>query len=223
MPFDSVAGRAFYRLCHWSTFHAFTFGWGFRAGGREHLPRAGPVLLVSNHQSALDPVLVGAAATRPLTYLARSTLWDNRVLGRIITFWGAVPIDRGFGRVGLQTVWSALDRGGVVLMFAEGTRTQTGELQPFKPGVSLVIRRLTSPIVPVGIAGAFEAWPSSRKWPRFDPLIGASRGRSIAVAFGSPIDPARYHKWDRDAILADLQGEVRKAVERARKARRKTG
>ena len=223
MPFDTVAGRAFYRMCHWGTFYAFSFGWGFRAVGRDHLPSTGPVLLVSNHQSALDPVLVGAAATRPLTYLARSTLWDNRVLGRIITFWGAVPIDRGFGREGLQTVWSALDRGEVVLMFAEGTRSQTGELQPLKPGVSLVLRRTTCPIVPVGIAGAFDAWPSSRKWPRFDPLIGVGRGRSIAVAFGKPIDPSRYHKWDRDAILTELQDEVRRAYEIASRARRRPG
>ena len=221
MPFDSVAGRAFYRLCHWGTFYAFTFGWGFRTAGRKHLPDSGPVLLVSNHQSAMDPVLVGAAATRPLTYLARSTLWNNRALARVIDYWGAVPIDRGFGREGLQTVWSALDRGAVVLMFAEGHRTETGDLQPLKPGVTLLLKRVTCPVVPVGIAGAFDAWPPSRKWPRFDPLVGPGHGRSIAVAFGSPIDPARYENWDRDAVLADLQDEVRRAHETAEQIRRK--
>jgi 1-acyl-sn-glycerol-3-phosphate acyltransferase len=223
MPFHSVAGRAFYRCCHWATFYGFTFGWSLRVAGRENLPPTGPVLLVSNHQSAMDPVLVGAGATRPLTYLARSTLWHNRVLARVIDFWGAVPIDRGFGKEGLQTVWSALDRGEVVLMFAEGHRTEDGRLQPLKPGVSLLLKRVTCPVVPVGIAGAFDSWPSSRKWPRLEPLGSAPRGRSLAVAFGPLIDPGRYAGQDRHDVLAHLQNEVRLAHEAAERIRRKPG
>jgi 1-acyl-sn-glycerol-3-phosphate acyltransferase len=221
MPSPGLTAEALYRTSHWAAFYAFTFGWGFRAAGRANLPRSGPALLVANHQSLLDPVLVGAAAPRWLTYLARSNLWDNRLLARMIGAYGAVPIDRGFGKEGLRSVLDQLDKGRVVLMFPEGERTRSGELQPLKPGVLLLVKRVTCPIVPVGVAGAYRAWPRTRKWPLLDPLPLATRSRSIAVAFGEPIDPARYKGADREAVLADLQCEIRKAYEGAERLRRK--
>jgi 1-acyl-sn-glycerol-3-phosphate acyltransferase len=220
MPFESVADRAVYRAVHWATFYSFTFGWSFRAAGRANLPPAGPVLLVANHQSFIDPVLVGLGAIRPLTYLARSNLWDDRRLGRLIDYWGAVPIDRGFGKEGLQTVLGELAKGRVVLMFPEGERTHTGELQPLKPGLSLLVKRVTCPIVPVGVAGAYQAWPRHHKRPAAEPLWRASAGRGIGVAFGTPIDPTRYAGMDRDAMLTDLEREIRVAYETAERVRR---
>jgi 1-acyl-sn-glycerol-3-phosphate acyltransferase len=210
-----------YRATDLAAFYAFTFGWSFRAAGRANLPRTGPVLLVANHQSFIDPVLVGAAAPRWLTYLARSNLWHNRFLARLIDAYQAVPIDRGFGKEGLQTVLGLLDNGRAVLMFPEGERTHTGELQPLKPGVSLLVKRVTCPIVPVGLAGAYQAWPRQRKWPLLDPLVLASRGRGIAVAFGEAIDPARYKGMDREAMLADLGAAIRDAYEAAEQVRRR--
>lgn len=204
----------------WATFYVFTFGWSFRATGRENLPTTGPALLVANHQSFIDPLLVGLAATRQLTYLARSNLWKNRLLGRGITHFGAVPIDRGYGREGLQTVFTELDKGHAVLMFPEGERTHTGELQPLKPGVSLLLKRITCPIVPIGVAGAYQAWPKHQKWPTPDPLPFASHGRSMSVAYGKPIDPVHYKGMDREAMLLDLGEEIRKAYDAAERVRR---
>jgi 1-acyl-sn-glycerol-3-phosphate acyltransferase len=223
MALSGLTAEAVYGASHLAAFYAFTFGWSFRSVGRQNLPRTGPVLLVANHQSFIDPVLVGAAASRWLTYLARSSLWHSKALGRVIDAYDAVPIDRGFGKEGLQTVLDQLAKGRAVLMFAEGERTHSGELQPLKPGVSLLVKRVTCPIVPVGVAGAYQAWPRQRKWPLPDPLFLASRGRGIAVAFGAAIDPARYKGLDRQAMLADLQAEVRKAYEAAEQVRRKPG
>ncbi len=218
----AVIDSGIYWWSYWFAFYGFTFGWGFRATGREHLPRTGPALLVSNHQSFIDPVLVGSAATRRVTYLARSNLWNNKVLGRVIDHYGAVPIDRGFGREGLQTVFTELDKGKAVLMFPEGERTRTGELLPLKAGISLLVKRVTCPIVPVGVTGAYQAWPPHRKWPTPDPLPLASRGRAIGVAFGEPIDPARYKGMDREAMLLALGAEIRKAHEAAERVRRQS-
>lgn len=221
MALSGLTAEALYRASHLVALYAFTFGWSYRATGRGNLPRTGPVLLVANHQSLLDPVLVGAAAPRWLTYLARSNLWHNRILARLIDAYGSVPIDRGFGKEGLQTVLEQLAKGRAVLMFPEGERTHAGELQPLKPGVSLLVKRVTCPIVPVGVAGAYQAWPRQSRWPRLDPLVLASRGRGIAVAFGEAIDPARYRGMDREAMLADLGAAIRKAYEVAKRVRRK--
>ena len=221
MALAGLTAEALYRATDLAAFYAFTFGWGFRAAGRANLPLSGPVLLVANHQSFIDPVLVGAAAPRWLTYLARSNLWHNRVLARVIDAYGAVPIDRGFGKEGLQTVLEQLAKGKAVLMFPEGERTLGGELQPLKGGVSLLVKRVTCPIVPVGIAGAYQAWPRTRRWPLLDPLPLASRGRAIAVAFGEPIDPARYKGMEREAMLADLEVAIRTAFEAADRVRRR--
>ena len=220
MPATGVINWSIYWGAYWATFYAATFGWRFRATGRANLPTTGPALLVANHQSSIDPALIGIAATRRLTYLARSNLWNNRILGRVIAHLGAVPIDRGFGREGLQTGFAELDKGHAVLMFPEGERTRTGELLPLKPGVTLLLKRVTCPIVPIGVAGTFQAWPKHQKWPTPDPLSLGSGGRAICVAFGEPIDPARYKGVEREAMLADLGEEIRKAYDAAERVRR---
>lgn len=221
MVFSTVIDDFWYAATYWSAFYGFTFGWGFRAAGRQHLPRTGPVLIVSNHQSFLDPVLIGAAAPRRLTYLARQTLFDHPLLARIIRHYWAVPIDRGFGKEGLQTVLRELDRERAVLMFPEGERTHTGELQPLKPGVSLLIKRVTCPIVPAAVAGVYDAWPRSSKLPTPGPLLLPDEGRSIAVAFGPAIDPKRYVGQDREWMLSDLLSEIAKAKSVAEQVRRR--
>lgn len=220
MPPPGLAETTAYNLMYWTGFYAFTFGWGLRAAGRENLPLTGPVLLLANHQSFLDPFVIAAAARRRIAFLARGNLWANRTVGRVMTrFWG-MPIDRGFGREGLAGVLSALDKGRPVLMFPEGERTHTGALQPLKAGVSLLVKWVTCPIVPVGVAGAYQVWPRHERWPTPDPLPLPSDGRSMAVAFGPPLDPARYKRTNRGELLGDLQGAIRSAVELAERVRR---
>jgi 1-acyl-sn-glycerol-3-phosphate acyltransferase len=220
MPQPGRAESSAYNLIYWAAFYGFTFGWRLRATGRENLPATGPALLVANHQSFVDPFVIGVSARRRIGYLARSNLWVNRPVGWLLdTFW-AVPIDRGYGREGLASVFAELDKGRPVLMFPEGERTHTGALQPLKAGVSLLVRRVTCPIVPVGVAGAYQAWSRHRKLPTPDPLPLPPDGRSIAVAFGRPIDPARFKGVDRDRLLTELQDAIRATVGRAERLRR---
>lgn len=214
---DSTLYHSFYWTCFWG----FTLGWSYRAGGRRHVPDAGPVLIVSNHTSHFDPPLVGLAAPRPLTYLARHTLFNNKVFAAMIRAYGAVPIDRDVGKDGLQAVFKALDANRAVLMFPEGTRTEDGVMQPLKAGVTLVVKRADCPIVPCGIAGGFDAWPRKQLLPKPSPLPVAATGRSIAVHFGEPIPPGFYRKMGRDDILTDLHARIAAALAAAEKLRRK--
>ncbi len=217
----TLTGRLRYDFAYWCCYAFYTFGFSLRHTGRENMPAEGPALVVANHQSMFDPTMIGVASRRYLTFLARSTLFEQGILGPLLTSLNAIPIDRGFGKDGIQAVLKRLGEGQAVLMFPEGERTHTGEVQPLKPGVSLLIKRVKCPIVPVGVAGAFAAWNRFMKWPRFSPLPLHPTASTMAVSIGQPIDPARYESMDRDAMLADLRGELVRQFAEAERIRRK--
>jgi len=221
MPDSELTSRLIYHSSFWPSFYATTLGLSLRATGRHNIPTTGPALLVANHQSFIDPWLIGQAATRRLRYLARHTLFNNKYFASLIRCYGAVPIDRGFGKEGLQTVFKELEAGQAVVIFAEGERTHTGEVQPLKPGISLLIKRVTCPIIPVGLAGAYQMWPRHQKLPRPECLFLPATGRAITVAYGEPIDSSRYKKMDRDAMLTDLRDAIVRSCDTANRLRRK--
>jgi len=146
--------------------------------------------LIANHQSYLDPPLVGLAARRELVYLARKTLFDSRFFGALIRAYNAVPIDQeGIGKGGIRTILDQLAMRRAVLVFPEGERTRDGLMHPLKPGILLVIKKTQAPIVPVGVAGAYEAWPPSRPYPIPAPLFAPAPRGAIAVVVGEPLEP----------------------------------
>jgi 1-acyl-sn-glycerol-3-phosphate acyltransferase len=202
-------------------FYTMTALFSLRMSGGQHVPRSGPVLVLCNHQTFLDPVLLGLAVPRYVSWVARQTLHKNRLFARLIGSLRAIPIDhRGFSREGLQSTLGALARGACVGMFPEGERTYDGTLQPFKPGISLLIKRTNAPIVPAGIAGGYAAWSRHRKLPRLAPLFLPPSDATIAVSVGRPIDPARYEKVSREVMLEDLRHAVRVEMDKAQRLRR---
>ena len=206
---------------YWPSFHFATFGLGLRVAGRENVPPAGPVIYAANHLSFADPWLVGQASPRRLNYLAKQELFRVPVLAPVIRAFGAVPIDRGFGKEGLQAVVNLLKTGAAVLVFAEGERSLTGVMLPLKPGVALLLKKADCPVVPVGVAGAFRMWPRGTKWPTPEPLFGPADDRSVAVAFGEPIPAGTFAKADRDDILKRVASGMATAIAAAERVRRK--
>jgi 1-acyl-sn-glycerol-3-phosphate acyltransferase len=198
----------------------FTLGFSFRTEGRRHVPATGPALLIANHQSYLDPVIVGLSCRRHLSYLARKTLFRHKVFRLLIQSLGAVPIDQeGVGKEGIRTVVEQLGRGKVVVVFPEGERSKDGSRQALKPGIHLIIKRAQVPIIPVGIAGAFQALPRQRKYPNFAPLFLGGGDAAIAVVVGRPLDPRRYLEMPRGQVLEEVDRELQKVVQRAQKLR----
>jgi 1-acyl-sn-glycerol-3-phosphate acyltransferase len=198
------------------------FSHGYRVEGRRHVPLRGPALLIGNHQSYLDIPLMGLACRRRIWFLAKKPLFNNLLLRWIMDLFGTVAVDNeGFSRAGLEGILQELKKGHVVLIYPEGERTWDGKLGPLKPGVTLLVRRARCPIVPVGIAGAFEAWPRTRRLMRLaPPFLSWSRER-IAVSVGEPIDGAALAEREREEILEDLQKSLRCAVEKAERLRGK--
>jgi 1-acyl-sn-glycerol-3-phosphate acyltransferase len=166
---------------------------GIRATGRENLPSTGGALLVSNHLSHLDVFVLGIPLERPLNYVARSTLFFPP-LGFFIRSVGGFPIQReGMGAQGLKETLKRIRRGGIVVLFPEGTRSRDGELAALKAGIAVLAARSRVPVVPAGIAGTYEAWPRNRRLPRPHPL---------RIHFGQPIFPEELKKLDGGAVTA---------------------
>src|SRR6185436_3601001 len=96
----------------------------------------------------------------------------NPLFAALIRSLNAVPIDQeGIGKDGIRTILEQLQLGRAVVVFPEGERTPDGRMLPLKPGIHLLIKRTQAPIVPVGIAGAFDAWPRGRRFPMPAPLF----------------------------------------------------
>jgi len=157
--------------------YAVYFRW--RVFNPERVPLTGPVILASNHASYLDPMLIGAALHRGINYLAREDLFRFPILGWVLRYWQAVPVNReGSGAKGLRAILDRLLAGGAIILFPEGTRTGDGKLQPARSGIGLTVIKSTGPVVPVRVFGTFEAYSRYLSFPR---------SRRVAVKFGEPM------------------------------------
>ena len=173
--------------------------WKFRAFGLENIPRTGGVLLASNHESYLDPVLVAMVLPREMHFMARRTLFRNPAFRAIIAGYNAFAIERDTADVkGVNSAIARLEAGNILLVFPEGTRTENGSIGPMK-SVGVIAERAAVPIVPVLIQGAYDVWPKGRVIPRL--------GR-ISLVFGKALSPENTTgDAIRDAVVG-LKGEL---------------
>ena len=128
----------------------------FRLGriGREHIPARGPVLLVANHRSFLDPFVIGLMVRRPIYFLAKEELFRYPVVSWLLARLGAFPIRRGGAdQEAMATARAILERGDCVVMFPEGTRVRPGALGRPKRGVGRLALETGAPVVPVAVIG----------------------------------------------------------------------
>jgi 1-acyl-sn-glycerol-3-phosphate acyltransferase len=172
------------------------------------------LLIVSNHQSHLDPVLIGVSCDRQLSSVARDTLFRFRPLGMLISSYDAIPIDReGTALAGLKETLRRLKLGDAVLVFPEGTRTRDGQLGPLKSGFCALVRRTGVPLQPVAIAGAFEAWPRRRSWP------GPA---TIHIEYARPLAREEIAALTDEQLLAEVRDRISDCQQRADAARRRS-
>ena len=144
------------------------------------VPATGPVLIVSNHVSVLDPPLVGGSAPRPLFFMAKEELFRIPLLGRLIRALNARPVRRdGSDMRALKAALALLQEGRAILVFPEGTRGEEGRpLREGKPGVGMLAVLSGAPVVPVYVSGSGTALPRGRALPR---------PAKVRVTFGPPL------------------------------------
>jgi 1-acyl-sn-glycerol-3-phosphate acyltransferase len=182
----------------------FTIWFRTRALGIENLPPGGALLLI-NHQSFLDPLMVGLPLPRPVSFLARDNLFRIPIVGWILRHTYVIPISRERGGTeSLRESIRRMDHGFLVGIFPEGTRSIDGKLQEMKPGFISLVRRAKVPVIPVAVAGAYESLPRNAKFPR--------RGK-IRVVFGQPMNPVRLAELSQPGREAELVEWTRSSIQ----------
>ena len=182
-----------------------------RCEGRRHVPKEAGVLVCSNHQSFLDPVLVGLVCDRRLNFLSRTTLFRFAPFRWLLKYFDAIPIDRdGLGLSGLKETLRRLRSEEMVLIFPEGTRTRDGRVAPLKPGFCTLVRRGKVAVVPMAIAGAFEVWPRWRAWPW--PAV-------VRIRIGEPIMQPEAQALSDRQLIERLGQALRACYEEAQRQR----
>jgi 1-acyl-sn-glycerol-3-phosphate acyltransferase len=182
----------------------------FRVLHPERLIEEGPLILASNHQSYFDPPLVGICSRRGVYYLARKTLLQIPLLGKLLPHINVILVDRdGNDMSALKAVIRTVKAGNGVVLFPEGTRSPNGQLQQGKAGIGLVIAKTRAPVQPMRIFGSFEAFPKGS---------GKITAAPITVVIGEPIrftpqelDPAN-HGGDERALYQWLSNRVMEAI-----------
>lgn len=176
--------------------------------GRELVPATGPVLIVSNHVSVLDPPLVGGSVPRPVYFMAKEELFRIPVLGRLIRSLNARPVRRdGSDMRALKGSLALLQEGRAILVFPEGTRGMEGEPpRAGRPGVGMLAVLSGAPVVPVYVSGSGAALPRGRALPR---------PGKVRVTFGPPLSFKREGKRAGDEGRKEAYREAAQEMMRA--------
>jgi 1-acyl-sn-glycerol-3-phosphate acyltransferase len=172
--------------------------------GREHVPESGPVVLVCNHVSVLDPPLVGGASPRELHFMAKEELFRIPLFGRLISALNARPVRRdGSDGRALKTALRLLGEGRALLLFPEGTRGVEGRLGEGKPGAGMLAVMSGAAVVPVHISGSGRALPPGRAVPR---------PAKVRVRFGPPLHFKRGRGEERKEGYREAAREIMRAI-----------
>ncbi|WP_085918294.1 1-acyl-sn-glycerol-3-phosphate acyltransferase [Halomonas sp. CSM-2] len=191
-------------------FLAMRLCYRLRVRGRCHIPKQGPALVVCNHVSFMDALVLGGGSPRPLRFVMDQPIFDSPWLRWWFQLVGAIPIESerrspGALRRALEEVSQALRQGEVVMVFPEGRLTPDGDIHPFRRGLEAIVMRDCVPVVPAALAGLWGSWTSHydgkalKKWPR--------RFRApVSLHFGDPVDPSNTGEL---ALRRYLEQQVR--------------
>jgi 1-acyl-sn-glycerol-3-phosphate acyltransferase len=183
-----------YRLCRFIVVTFFRLMYHWRYVGYENIPASGPVILACNHIHNFDPFLVAAPAQRFIQFMAKEELFRFAPIGWIIRYLGAFPVRRGMSdKKALKTSLDITQNGGCLMIFPEGHRSKTGEIQQGQPGVAFIARKAQCAIVPIAIIGPY----------RFR--------KKLSVRVGKPFFPTDDDT--NESLLAKLMENIRQLHE----------
>jgi len=191
--------NTFYKIVLWSVYQFFAIVYRHKIYGLENVVD-GPALLAANHASLYDPPLLAISTPYEVHFMAKKALFDIPLFRTLIRRLNAHPVSGKAQDIGVfKTMIRLLQERKKVIIFPEGHRSLTGELQPMKPGIALLLAKSQAALIPVYLHGTFAIWPKHQKWPRL-------RGRTACV-FGKPL----YFAKDvaQEEVTATLEKAIR--------------
>ncbi len=174
--------------------------------GLHNVPASGPVLIIANHQSYLDPILIQSFCPRPMHTMAKSTQYASPIMRWLLPRLLAFPVRRS--QVDPQSVRSVLRhlrQGDAVGIYIEGERSWDGRLQRPRLGTVRLLLKSGVPVVPVGISGSYDVWP---RWDH------GLRRAPVRISFGPLLRfPRLDHRADREAALPGAARRIMAAIQ----------
>ena len=184
-----------------------------RTTGLENIPLKGPVVVVCNHVSYMDPIILGGSVRRPIRFVMWYKIFQMPFLKLIFKHAKAIPIastreDPQLMEAAFEKVDAELAAGNVVCIFPEGGITRDGEIQRFRPGIEKVIQRRAVPVVPAALGRLWGSWFSRRQNGGVRTIPGRLFAR-VTVTFGKPIPPREVTAEKLELLVRTLRGDER--------------
>ena len=177
--------------------------------GEARLPE-GPVVLAANHRSFMDSIFLALVADRPVSFLAKAEYFDRRRTAWLFRSTGQIPLRRGSpagARQAIDDALGVLDRGGVVGVYPEGTRSRDGMLHRGNLGPARLAAASGAPIVPVGLLGTDKVQAPDQRLPRLRQRVAVRFGQPIRLPSASQRTQLRDVTDELMASIADLCGQ----------------
>jgi 1-acyl-sn-glycerol-3-phosphate acyltransferase len=179
--------------------------------GLENIPEKGPAVLICNHVSFVDPMVILAASPRPIRFVMDHQIFATPVLSFFFRTGKAIPVapakvDEKLMNAAFDEVARALEAGELVCIFPEGRITDTGELYPFRPGIRRIVERTPVPVIPLALRGLWGSFFSRRHGRAMSNVRALSPFRRIALEAAHAVAPAAATPESLQAIVHSLVG-----------------
>jgi hypothetical protein len=183
-----------------------------RPSGLENIPARGPAIVVCNHVSFIDPIILGGAVRRPMRFVMWFRIFQMPVLKLFFKHAKAIPIasareDRQIMDDAFELVDAELAAGNIVCIFPEGGITRDGKVQRFRPGIEKIIQRRPVPVVPAALGRLWGGWFSRRRDGRLR-LIPRRLFARVPVTFGKAIPPGEVTAARLELLVRTLRGNL---------------
>jgi len=185
-----------------------------RSEGVEHIPLAGPAVLVANHVSFADAVILMGASPRPVRFVMDYRIFRTPLLGFVFRHCGAIPIasakdDPALMEKAFADVSAALANGELIGIFPEGNITRDGELQPFRPGIARILAANPVPVVPMALSGLWGSYFSRIDGEAMKTPFRRGMFSRIVLRVGQPLAPEAASLPVLHAQVLTLRGSVK--------------
>ena len=184
-----------------------------RIKGLDHIPVSGPAIVVCNHVSYMDPIILAGSVRRPMRFVMWYKIFQIPMLNFIFRTMKAIPIagareDREIMDEAFEKVDAELAAGNIVCIFPEGAITRDGDIARFRPGIEKILKRRPVPVVPASLGRLWGSWLSRRQDGGLRKVPGRLFAR-VEVTFGEPVQPSEATAAKLELLVRTLRGDQR--------------